>query len=255
VYWHAPNRWIHSPGTALAGQLAPLRMALQVGRRPLQRWDRAAARRGDLHLANSTAVQQRLRELYGIDAEVLHPPFMLGHGEEAALPGVEPGFVLLVSRSRAYKNVGSVVDAFRSLPDKRLVVVGDAPRGGAAGTPPNNVRFVGSVTDAQLRWAYRHATALVAPAIEDFGLTPVEAAAFGTPTVARRGGGYLDTVVEDRTGVFFDPADPQAVADAVRACVERDWDTAVLVEHAGRFSLSHFTCELASYVELANTSR
>ena len=250
VYWHAPNRWIHSPKTALAGQLPLLRFALEAGRRPLQRWDRSAVRSADLHLANSTSVQQRLRQLYGIDAEVLHPPFMLGHGDEAALDGVEPDFVLLVSRRRAYKNVEAAVEAFRSLPDERLVVIGDRTRGaGAAATAPANVTFVGEVSDAQLRWAYRQARALLAPAIEDFGLTPVEAAAFATPTVALHDGGYLDTVVNDHTGLFFERAEPALIAQAVRDVATHSWDRAALVEHADRFSVTRFACELNGYVD------
>ena len=249
VYWHAPNRWIHSPREALAHQQPILRMALEAGRWPLQRWDRRAAWSGDVHLANSTSVQRRLRDLYGIDAAVLPPPYMLGHGPEKPLDGIDPGFLLLVSRLRPYKNVEAVVEAFASLPSERLVVIGDgAQRAPIAATAPDNVSFIGAVSDEQLRWAYRHAAALVAPAIEDFGLTPVEAAAFGTPTAALNGGGYVDTVVNDRTGVFFDRAGPQQIAEAVRRVVAHSWDSVELIEHADRFSLARFECELSGYV-------
>lgn len=65
--------------------------------------------------------------------------------------------------------------------------------------------------DVQMRWAYARADALIAPSHEDFGLTPLEAAAFGVPTVALRGGGYLDTILEGETGLFFDRPTPQEI--------------------------------------------
>ena len=67
--------------------------------------------------------------------------------------------------------------------------------------------IVSDVSDDQLRWAYAHCVALVAPALEDLGLTPLEVGAFGKPTLALRGGGYLDTVADGISGLFFDAAD------------------------------------------------
>ena len=133
-------------------------------------------------------------------------------GEERVGP-FDPGFHLVVSRLLPYKNVDKAVDAFRALPDERLLVIGRGPEEERlrAGLPAN-VAIVSDVSDAQLRWAYRHAVALVAPSIEDFGLTPLEAGAFAKPTLALRGGGYLDTVAEGVNGLFFDRPDADSIA-------------------------------------------
>ena len=81
---------------------------------------------------------------------------------------------------------------------------------------PGNVRFLGAVDDAHLRWLYANCRALVCAGFESYGLTPLEGAAFGKPTVALRLGGLADVVAEGRTGEFFERADADAIADAVR---------------------------------------
>ena len=97
-----------------------------------------------------------------------------------------------------------------------------------------------AVADAELRWLYAHCLGLVAASYEDFGLTPLEAAAFGKPTAALRFGGFLDTVVEGETGVFFDDPSPGGIADAVQTLRATVWDEETLRGHAARFSEARF---------------
>ena len=87
------------------------------------------------------------------------------------------------------------------------------------------------VSDDELRWAYAHCTALLAPSLEDFGLTPLEAGAFGKPTLALRGGGYLDTIDEGVTGDFFARAEAADIARAVVANRTVGWDAEAIVRH------------------------
>ncbi len=89
---------------------------------------------------------------------------------------------------------------------------------------------------------------LVAAAFEDFGLTPLEAAAFGRPTAALRAGGYLDTVVDGETGVHFATPEPAVIAAAVRRMLDSTWDADRLVAQAARFSLDRFTTRLTEVV-------
>lgn len=244
VYCHNPARWLYQADDYFAGAGRALRLARPVvgalsGR--LRAWDRRAALSADVYLANSTSVRDRIRAVYGIDAEVLHPPVMLTPSDVLEpVPGIEPGFLLTVSRARGYKNTQLVIDAVTKLPGRQLVVVG------AVAEPDAHpqVRAVSGVPDAQLRWLYAHATALVAASHEDFGLTPVEANTFGTPVVALRAGGYLDSVVEGLNGVFFDEEDPASVADAVRRLDQMGLDRAAVAAYATRFGFEHFSARL-----------
>jgi glycosyltransferase involved in cell wall biosynthesis len=209
---------------------------------PLRAWDRRAAASADRYLVNSTAVQRRVSELYGIDAEVVPPPVDVDPGGvQEPIAGLDPGFVLCVSRLLAYKNVEAVTAAFRQLPDQRLVVVGSGPLADQiAATRPPNVSVLGRVTDANLRWLYASSSGLVAASYEDFGLTPVEAASFGRPTAALRWGGFLDTTAEGSTGVFFDEPLPHLIARAVEQMTEISWSEAALMAHARLFSPARF---------------
>ena len=103
-----------------------------------------------------------------------------------------------------------------------------------------DVVFGQDLTDAQLRWAYAHATALIAASHEDFGITPLEASAWGVPTVALRAGGYLDTIVDGVNGVFVEEPTVDAVAGGVERLLAHDWDRAAMQAHAERFSEAQF---------------
>src|SRR5439155_1838049 len=143
-------------------------------------------------------------------AEVLPPPLTLDPaGERRPVAGVEPGFLLCVSRLLPYKRVDAVVTAVQSRRSERLVVVGGGPDLGRMRAQGwERTTFLGPVPDAELRWLYASCDALGTAANEDFGLTPLEAAAFGKPSAVPRRGGFLDTVVEGATGVFFEGTDP-----------------------------------------------
>ncbi len=255
VYCYTPARWLYLRRQYATS--APARLALAGLGRRLERWDRRAAADADHYLAISTAVQERIRDTYGIDAALLHPPHAADvDGPREAVPGLDPGFLLVVSRLLPYKNVDVVVEAMRSLPARRLVVVGEGPeRSRLQRSAPANVTFAGTVSDARLRWLYASAAAVVSSAHEDLGLVPLEAAAFGTPAVTLGAGGFLDTVVPGETGVFFDAPSPQAVAGAVRRAGERSWDESSLRAQADRFSRSVFIDRLRAAVGVLSPHR
>jgi len=155
--------------------------------------------------------------------------------------GVEPGYFLCVSRLLPYKNVERVVDAMDSLPGARLVIVGDGPlRQTLQDRAPANVRLIGGVDDAKLRWLYHNSYALVAASHEDYGLTPLEAAAFGRPSVVLRAGGFLDTVDEGVTGLFFDEPSGSSMTPVLEAALKVVWDSSAIVAHARTFGKEAF---------------
>lgn len=251
VYCHAPARWLYQSDRYLRQLGWVARLSAMALHEPLVRWDRRAARTAERYLVNSTHVADSVRELYGVEAEVLPPPpVVTPAGPRHAVAGLGRDFVLCVSRLLPYKNVDAVVEAFRRLPDADLVVVGDGPDAERlqklAG---RNVRLLGAVDDATLRWLYAHAAALVTASYEDFGLTPLEAASFGKPTAALRFGGFLDTLVEGRTGLFFEAPQPDAVAPCVETLLAEHWDQATLRRHAAHFSPEHFAHRLHEIVD------
>lgn len=244
VYCHNPARWLYQRADYVRESPAAVRAGLAALTPALRRWDRRAAAGCHRYLCNSTAVRDRVRRVYGIDATVVPPPPAVDpSGPTRPVAGVEPGFFLCISRLLPYKNVDAVVRAAADVPGARLVVVGAGPdreRERLRALAGAAVTFLPTVADDELRWLYASCAALVAASYEDFGLTPVEAGCFGRPVAALRYGGFLDTVVDGTTGVFFDRPDPAAVAAAMREVTAREWDAGAITAHVDRFSEARF---------------
>lgn len=226
---HHPNLWYcYTPvrafydlyGTFLSRQGFVSRQAFRAWVVLSRRSDRRSVGRVDTIVTISENVRQRIRTCYGRDAEVVYPPVDVsryrceGYGD----------FWLSVNRLYPEKRIELQIEAFRSMPDERLVIVGGYAAGDHAGRYaarlmkdlPENVEIRGEVSEEELIDLYARCRGHICTALdEDFGLTPVEAMAAGKPVVAVDEGGFRETVTAD-TGVLVD-ADPGRIASAVRA--------------------------------------
>ncbi len=246
VYCHNPARWLYQSDEYLGGPAwrSPIGPPLLAMRPMLRRWDQRAARTVDTFIANSRVVQRRIADTYGLESQVLHPPHgMAPDAVQQFIPELArwaPGYALVVSRLLPYKNVHIAIEAARRS-GRRLVVIGRGPEESRlrAGLP-DHIRMLSGLNDAQMRWAYDNASILIAPSHEDFGLTPLEAASFGVPTIALRGGGYLDTIVEGETGLFFDHPTPDEIVEALTRADQHPWQPEVLRARAEDFSETRF---------------
>jgi glycosyltransferase involved in cell wall biosynthesis len=219
--------------------------------RPLVRrlvdWDRAAAMRPTLLLANSRNVAARIRRYYGRDAEVLHSPVDVAR----FTPGNGSGdYFIIASRLLPYKRIDLAIRAAQ-IAGVPLLVAGTGPaeaalRRLARGT---TTTLLGYVDDARLNALLGEARAAILPGEEDFGLVPLEAAAAGRPTIVFRGGGALETVIEGETGVFFDEASPESLASALRGFDPSRFDAGRLRAHAEGFAPERFIARLREVVE------
>lgn len=242
VYCYSPPRWLYDQAnTYLASWPGPICAIIYAAGPFLRRWDKRAATSADAYLTTSRAVRDRIDQVYGIEAMVVPPSIPAVAIHERSPIDVAPGFVLCVSRLLAYKNVEEVSEAFKLLPDARLIVVGDGPLAkhlhSVAGP---NVTMFDRVDDARLAWLYANCAGVVSAAYEDFGLTALEANSFGKPVAAVRFGGFLDTVIDGRTGVFFDEARPARIAEAVRRLLLDTWEPETIKVHAEYFDENSF---------------
>ncbi|HRH71165.1 MAG TPA: glycosyltransferase [Flavobacteriales bacterium] len=217
-YIHTPMRyaWVSEESYLKDHGLGPGPKAWIVGQvlDQLRTWDLHSVGSVDRFIANGANVAQRVKAIYGRDADVLLPPvdtdiFTVGTGTRS--------HYLTASRLVPYKRVDRIIEAFRDMPDKQLIVCGDGPdRGRLAGNVPPNVQLMGHLEQARFVELLQRAKALITAADEDLGLTPLEAQACGTPTIALRKGGYLETVSDGTSGIFFDTDQPAAIAAAVK---------------------------------------
>jgi glycosyltransferase involved in cell wall biosynthesis len=247
--WHAcycltPMRYIWDAyGEYFDGRGSrPLRLAGGLVAPWLRMWDVASSARVDAFAAISQHVKSRISRYYHRDACVIYPPV---DDELFAAPLARgPGsYFLSVGAAAPNKRLELAIEAFREL-GLPLVVAGAGP--GAARlrrTAPANVSFFGWSSDEELIALYHGARALVFPGYDDFGLTPLEAAAVGRPTIAFAGGGALETVIPSGadqigTGILFAEQTAAGLAEGVRQFlrVEGEFDPARLRAHAARFA-------------------
>ncbi|MCZ2817367.1 glycosyltransferase [Modestobacter sp. VKM Ac-2984] len=244
VYCHNPARWLYQSSEYIERHGRAQKVASTLLRRPLVWWDRRAAASAQLYLANSLVVARRVERTYGRPAQVVHPPMSV-RPKMDRVPGIEPGsYFLTVGRPRGYKNTTVVAEAITRMPDERLIAVGGLPEG----QWPDRLRGLTGVTDAQLTWLYANAKALIACAYEDFGLTPLESFSQGTPVLALRAGGYVETTIAGVTGEFIDEPTADSIISAVRRFLVSDFDAEVIRQHADSFSQEAFTARIRDIV-------
>ncbi|MFC1651813.1 glycosyltransferase [Patescibacteria group bacterium] len=213
----------------------------------LRVWDRLSAKRVDLWLANSKHTQKRLQKYYRVDSKIVYPPVNVKNFE---VQKDNAGYFLVVSRLSPYKKTDLAVEAFNKL-GMHLVIIGEGQqKKELEKIAEENVEFLGFKPDKVVREYFKNCRGFIFPGEEDFGITPVEAMACGKPVVAFRKGGCLETVIEGKTGEFFDQETPESLITAVRKMVknEKQYDPDKIRRNAERFSKKKFQEEILKIV-------
>ena len=249
-YVHSPARFLwfwaeEYVETLDAGWLA--KSMVRTVLPPLRSWDRRTAERPQFMSCNSLTTQRRIREAWDRDAVVIHPPV---NTEQFQPVDEKPeDYFLVVCTLNPYKRVDLAVDASNRM-GLPLVVIGDGPQleelRDRAG---NNVRFEGKVPDTEIADWYARCRAFIMPQEEDFGIAPVEAQACGRPVIAYRAGGALETVVEGKTGLFFDEQTPDSLVGAIEQFSRLEFDPGACRENSLRFSIDRFKSEFGAFVQ------
>jgi glycosyltransferase involved in cell wall biosynthesis len=241
-YCHTPMRYIWDRFDDYFPRSKPLRRAAAISVAPwLRRWDVKTAAEVTQFVANSTFVRDRIRRFYGRDAEVVHP-----YVDDAFLEGPlaqdRDDYHIVVSALVPYKKIELAIEAMQG---RKLVIIGGGPlleelrrRSG----PPRHldVEVLGSVPRDRIIERLARARSLILPGVEDFGITPLEAMAVGTPVVALGEGGVRDSVVDGTTGIFFDAPEVTSLRRALDAVEAQAWDRGVIRERARQFSRAAF---------------
>ncbi len=213
----------------------------------MRMWDRVAADRVDYFIANSDFVAKRIQKYYQRDAEVINPPV---ETKQFAPSEKKPSsYFLAVGRLIPYKRFDLAIQAANVLGVKlRIVGVGPEEKRLRAMAGPT-VKFFGKVSEEILQKMYRECRALIFPQVEDFGLTAVEVQASGRPVIAFKGGGALETVKQNYSGMFFDQQTVSSLADAMQRTLKKRWIKKSIVKNAERFDTDKFKKRILEYIE------
>lgn len=215
----------------------------------IRTWDRLSADRVDVFVANSKNVARRIAKHYRRKSKVIYPPVRtaLFQRKDSSAEG-DGDYYLAVSRLVPYKRIDLVAEAFTRL-NLPLKIIGEGSEHELIRSKAGpNVELLGRLDDAQVLSYMQGCKAFLFPGEEDFGITPIEAQACGRPVIAFGKGGALETVVKDRTGVFFYEQTTEAVVDAVRRFETMTFDAEEIRAHAETFSEQRFVSELHDFI-------
>ena len=251
-YWSRYNEYLEHPGFGMFDPLARTGLRLLVG--PLRKWDYKAAQRPDYMIANSTHIKNEIQKYYDRSATVVFPPVAIGRFKRRAGNLKRRGFVVS-GRQTPYKRFDLAVVACTKL-ELPLTVIGDGPdHRRLRKLAGKSVTFLGKVSDDVLEEEFANARALIFPGVDDFGITPVEAMAAGTPVIAYKAGGALDYVIPGKTGVFFEEHTARSLAQALRRFSPRQFNSGDITQSAERFSSQQFQKKMRAIIRNVMKSR
>ena len=215
----------------------------------LRNWDLKSSERVDHFVAISNYIAQRIKANYGREASVIYPPVDTDRFE---ISQVKEDYYFTCSRFVPYKRIDLIVEAFKRLPSKKLVVIGYGPEWKKIkAKAPKNVELLGYQPTPLLRETLSKARAFLFAAEEDFGIVNVEAQAAGVPVIAYGRGGVLETVLPAQTGLFFQEQTAESLIDAINRFekMERDFEPVKIKQHAEQFSKRRFQKEMSELVD------
>jgi glycosyltransferase involved in cell wall biosynthesis len=261
-YCHSPMRYIWEMYPEYRRGMNPVvRTIFSLTAHYMRLWDYASAGRVDYFVANSNFIASRIRKYYGRDSTVIPPPVETGAGSISTPTG---DYYIAIGRMVDYKRFDLAVQACTDL-GRPLRVIGDGPQlkrlRRIAGP---GVRFLGKVSDTELRAQLAGSRALLFPGEEDFGMVPVEAQSFGKPVIAYASGGVLETVrgiwpgenvVEHPTGVFFTRQTAPGLAEAIQRfeLMKDRFSPQTIREHSLQFDTAVFKERILEFLRHAVT--
>ena len=246
-YWRHYDLYMKQPGFGIFNPF--VRLALKILVSPLRKWDYKAAQRADVIIANSTHIQSDIKTFYGRDSVVVFPPIDTKRFEDAP-SGDRKGFLVL-GRQVPQKRQELAVRACTEL-NLPLLVAGNGPENAhlqkLAGP---SVSFDTNVSDESVENYMASSAAFIFTGEDDFGITPVEAMAAGTPVIAYKAGGALDYVVPGKTGEFFNEQTVQSLKTALQGFDSSKYNSNDIKDASQKFSIEEFHKNLLSVLQKA----
>ena len=216
----------------------------------LRQWDVMSSNLVDHFVANSHYVAKRIQRYYNRKADIIYPPCDIERF--ISNPRAPEDFYLFFGQLVGYKRADLAIEACIAS-GRKIVVIGDGKSKEADKYKKSGlVTFTGRVSDEKIAEYLSKAKALLFPGIEDFGIIPVEANAAGCPVLAYRDGGALDSVLEGKTGLFFNEQTPESLIECMNTfekCEQTFTDRSVFTAHVQQFSIQNFINKIKEICE------
>src|ERR1043166_1604384 len=246
-YCHTPMRWVWRYDDYVERERfgRASRTLLPMMLWPLKRWDLRASQQPNYYIANSYLMADRIKKIYGREAHVIPPPI---RGNCFHMSTEIDYYYLVLARLMPYKRIDLAIEACRRL-NRRLIVIGDGPdRARLEKMADDRIEFLGRQPDKIVNYYASRCRALLFPGEEDFGMAPLEANAAGRPVIAYNSGGAVETVIDGKTGVFFDHPNSLALSGAIERFESMVWSQILLRRHAEKFDNNVFAFRVLQFL-------
>jgi glycosyltransferase involved in cell wall biosynthesis len=247
-YCYTPPRFLwetkkYLEGERISGLVSKIAMP---GIYFLREMDLKQSKKIDYYIAISEHVKNKIKKVYDRDSVIIYPPIDL---KKYRFNTIKEDFYLIVSRLKGYKRIDIAIKAFNMLGKKLLIVGTGEDEINLRKISGENIKFLGRVSDNELLDLYSRAKSLVFTGKEDFGLTPIEAQASGTPVVAYKEGGASETIISGRTGFFFEKQEPEILAEVIREFEKNQFNPDDCRENAERFDFENFKKDITGFIK------
>lgn len=214
----------------------------------LRVWDRSAADRVDYFIANSNTVKNRIKKIYNIDSNVIYSP--VDENVYSLSKIKREKFFLIVSRLDSYKSIDIAIKACIK-GGYELKIIGEGPEKiklERLASGHKNIQFLGHIKDADVIRYFKSTNAVIFPGADDLGLVPIEAQLCGTPVIAYKKDGALETIKEDVSGVFFDKPNEESLLGAIEKFKTMKFDNESIRSWSMKFSKKYFKDYFKEYI-------
>ena len=212
----------------------------------LKKRDIKQASNPDYLIANSRFVQKWIKETYKLDSEIIYPPVDV---DSFKLQRNKENYFVTACRLEPYKRVDLIVQAFNKT-DENLIIIGSGSQYNyLRRIASKNIKFIEYSNSSVVYNYVSQAKAFIHAGIEDFGIAPVEAQACGTPVIAIKKGGLKETVIENKTGVFFEKQDPNAILEAMNRFNKIDFDYEFIRNQSLKYSTTNFELKIKKFIK------
>jgi len=249
-YCYTPMRYIWDMYGQYFGNSKPhVRLAMKILRPHLQKWDVRSSKRVDDFIAISEYIRERIQRHYNRDSTVIYPPVDTDFYSLLQNVSHEAGYYLAVSAFAPYKRIDLTIETFNRLGLPLKVIGSGQDEKKLKSIARGNIEFLGWKNNDDLRTHYRNCRALIFPGEEDFGIVPVEAQSCGKPVIAYKKGGTVETIIEGKTGIFFEEQTIESLSAAVNKLENTQFSADEISSHAAKFSRRKFKVEIQRFVE------
>ena len=246
-YCYTPMRWVwrYEDYVAREGFSKGIREMLPLMMWGLRKWDLRAAKQPNYYITSSHLVADRIKQTYGREAQVIPPPIDVTRFH---MSNDIQDYYLVLSRLIPYKRIDIAIEACKRM-NRRLVIIGDGPdRARLEKLADDRIEFLGRQPDQIVNYYLARCRALLFPGEEDFGMAPLEANAAGRPVIAYNAGGATETVVDGKTGVFFDQANSRSLSSSIERFESMVWSQVLLRRHAEKFDYNVFAFRVLQFL-------